>query len=241
MNPSVGDQLNLAAAVLVRFTMLDVDHADQLAARQHRHRQERVVAILGQLVEGLEARVLPCAATHRHRLAMFGHPPGDAFAHAQLQPADDIEVRRLRGAQHQVLVLEHVDEAGVTRHHGGDELHHALEHGIERVGRRNAGANLVKGVDRRILGHSPLNRSTGRARSTFWRARSLARSSRVMPPIRPSRGSAPRDMSRLRPVPPSPAPTARTSRHPAPGAPECRGRTAPRRQPGPGCTAPSGP
>ena len=119
------DQLNLAAAVLVRLPVLHVDDADQLAARQHRHRQERLVAILGQLVEGLEPRVLERVAAHRHRLAMLGHPAGDALADAQLQPIDDVGVRRLRRAQHQVVVLEHVDEARVARHHGRDELHDA--------------------------------------------------------------------------------------------------------------------
>ena len=77
--PERRDQLHLAPAVLVRLAVLEVDDADQLAAREHGHRQKRLVAILRQLVERLESRVLERARRHGDRLAMFGHPPGDAL------------------------------------------------------------------------------------------------------------------------------------------------------------------
>ena len=45
---------------------------------------------------------------------MLGHPPGDALPDAQLQAIDDVRMRRLRRAQHEVVFLEHVDEARVA-------------------------------------------------------------------------------------------------------------------------------
>ena len=55
--------------------MLQVDHAHQLAARQDGHRQEGFVAILRQLVEGLEARVVEGVTAHGDRLRCSATQP----------------------------------------------------------------------------------------------------------------------------------------------------------------------
>ena len=94
--------------------MLQIDDADQLAARQHRHREKRLVAILRKLVERLETRILEGAGRHGHWLTVLRHPSGNTLANAQLQSIDDVGMRRLRRAQHQRLVLLDVDEAGIA-------------------------------------------------------------------------------------------------------------------------------
>ena len=86
---------------LVRLAVLQVDDAHELAAREHRHREERLVPILGQLVEHLKARVLERVAPDGHRLPMLRDPAGDALPDAQLQPIDDVGVRGLRRAKHE--------------------------------------------------------------------------------------------------------------------------------------------
>ena len=91
--PDGGDQLNLAPAVLVRMAMLQVDDGDEPAAAQHGHRQERLVVILGQLVEHLEARIFEGVDSECDRLPMLGDPAGDPLADPQLQPIDDVGVR----------------------------------------------------------------------------------------------------------------------------------------------------
>jgi hypothetical protein len=70
--------------VLVRVSMLKVDHRHQPSAAEHRHREKRLVAILGQLVEDLEPRILEGVTADRHRLPVLGHPPGQPLADAQL-------------------------------------------------------------------------------------------------------------------------------------------------------------
>ena len=104
----------MSRAVVVRLPVLEVDHAHELAARQHRHRQKRLVAILRQFVERLEAWIVERMAAHGHRRPVLGHPAGDALTDPQLQPIDDIGMRRLRRAQHQVVVFQHVDEARIA-------------------------------------------------------------------------------------------------------------------------------
>jgi hypothetical protein len=139
--------------VLVLLLVLHVDDARQLAARQHRHRQERFVPVLGQLVERLEPRILERMTADRHGLAVFGDPPGDAFAHTQGQAIDDVGMWPLGGAKHQVIALEHVDEHRVARNHARDELHDAIEHRMQRIGRRDAAADFVEDVDVAGVGH----------------------------------------------------------------------------------------
>src|SRR6185503_8322335 len=92
------DELDVLPAVVVRLTMLQVDDADQLAARQHGHREEGLVAIFGEFVECLEARILEGVAAHGHRLAMLGDPPGNPLSDSYLQAIDDVRMRRLRRA-----------------------------------------------------------------------------------------------------------------------------------------------
>jgi hypothetical protein len=49
----------------------------------------------------------PGVAPDGHRLAMLRDPPGDPLLEAHLQAIDDVRMRRLRCAQHEVVRLEH--------------------------------------------------------------------------------------------------------------------------------------
>src|SRR2546425_9008807 len=112
--PHRRDQLNLGARVLARLAVLDVDHPDQPAATQHGHRQKRLVAVLRQLVEHLEPRILERLAGDRYRLPMLRDPAGDALPHPYRQAVHHVGVRILRRPQHERVVLEHVNETRVA-------------------------------------------------------------------------------------------------------------------------------
>ena len=86
-------------------------------------------------------------AADRDGLAMFGHPAGDALADAQLQPIDDVRMRRLRRAQDEVVAVEDIDETGVARDDARHEVDDAREHGVQRIGGRDAAADFVQKVD----------------------------------------------------------------------------------------------
>ena len=120
---------------------------NELPARQHRHREERFVAILRQLVERLESWIVERVTANGYRGAVRSHPSSDALSHAQLETIDDIRVRRLRRTQHQVVVLEHVDEARVTLDDGGNEVDHAGQHRVQGIGGSDAAADFVKQID----------------------------------------------------------------------------------------------
>jgi hypothetical protein len=84
-----------------------------------------------------------------HRLAMLRDPAGYAMPNLQPKLVDKVGVRVLRGAQDKPIAFEDIDEARVTGNNGGDKIDDATEHEMERVGRGDAAADLVKKVDRR--------------------------------------------------------------------------------------------
>ena len=118
-------QLDLVVRELARLAGADVQRAlEPLAAREDRHGEDRLVLVLGQVGEVLEARVEVRLPRDRHRCARLGRPAGDALAGAHARSLRHLLDRRaVRRAQHELvdaLVVE-VDEARV---------------GVERVGRR---------------------------------------------------------------------------------------------------------
>ena len=84
---------------------------------------------------------------------MFGHPSGDALADSQLQSIDDIRVRRLRCAQHEVVVVEHVHETRVALHDGRHEVDDAREDGVQGISSRDPAADFMEKIDVRLRVH----------------------------------------------------------------------------------------
>ena len=80
-----GDQPHLAGAVMMRFAMLHIDHAHQLAAAQYRHGEKRFKMIFRQIVEHLETGITPRLRADSHGPLMHGDPAGNSLAQLQIE------------------------------------------------------------------------------------------------------------------------------------------------------------
>jgi hypothetical protein len=72
-----------------------------------------------------------------------------SLANAEPQSIDHVGVRRFRRTQHELFVLEHVDEARVALHHGRDEVDDAVEHRMQGIGGGKPAADFVEEIDLR--------------------------------------------------------------------------------------------
>ena len=110
-------QLDLVLRERARLARAHVERAlERAVARQDRHREDRLVLVLRQVREVLEARVEVRLRLEHHRRPRRGGRAGDAFAGSHARPARHLVDRRaVRRAQDQLvgaLVVE-VDEARV--------------------------------------------------------------------------------------------------------------------------------
>jgi hypothetical protein len=133
-------QLDLPIREHARFPRAHVEGALELVAAGHdRYRQDRLVLVLGQVRERLEAWIEVRLRRQHDRLAFDRRSAGDPLAGAHPGPAGHLlDARPVRGPQHELaapLVIE-VDEAGV---------------GVQCVGHlaRDQGENLLE-VERRV-------------------------------------------------------------------------------------------
>ena len=131
------EELDLGLGELARLARADVEGALELLPREDRHGEDRLVLVLGQVREELEARVEVGLRRDHDRRPLRGRDSGDALAgpHAR-RPRHLLDPAPVRRAQHELvraLVVE-VDEAGVgaerVRDVPRDELEHLLE--VER-------------------------------------------------------------------------------------------------------------
>ena len=145
----VGDrleQLDLVAAILARLARADVERAlEHLAAHEDRHGQDRLVLVLLQVRELLEARVEMRRGRDHHGGALGGGAAGDALADAHARAVGHlVDARPVRRAQHELVrprVVE-VDEAGVGAKGVRDLLGHEMEHLFEVERRVDGGRRL---------------------------------------------------------------------------------------------------
>ena len=143
------EQLDLGRAELARLPCPDVQRARELLPGQDGHREDRLVLVLGEVRERLEALVQVCLRWDHHGRPRLGRRPGDALPRAHPRAAGHLlDPRAVRRAQHELvgLLVVEVDEArvGLERlgHLAGNEREHLLE--VER------------GIDRRArLGQEP--------------------------------------------------------------------------------------
>ena len=144
----------------------EVERALELLAHQDRDGEDRLVLVLVQVGERLEARVEVRLRRDHHRLALGGRRAGDALAGAHARPPRHLlDARPVRRAQDELvraLVVE-VDEArvGLERVRGlaRDELEHLLqvERRVDRGDRLGQQAQVPLGLLHRpiiAIGHS---------------------------------------------------------------------------------------
>ena len=141
------DQLNLALRVVVRLAVLHINGADQLAPAQDGHSKERLKAVLRQRGKTREPWIGPGFGRQRDGLLLLSHPARHALSHINLHPVHHVLVRIFRGAQHQLVFLQNVDEAGIAAHRRRHHVEHPLQHFMERVGRRHPAADIVQQID----------------------------------------------------------------------------------------------
>ena len=109
-------QLDLGPGELARLARADVQRALELVAREDRHGEDRLVLVLRQVGERLEARVEVGLRRDHHRRPIGRRRAGDPLArpHARA-PRHLLDARPVRRSQDELvgaLVVE-VDEAGV--------------------------------------------------------------------------------------------------------------------------------
>src|ERR1044072_5846439 len=86
---------------------------------------------------------------------------------------------RLRRAQYQIVVFEHVDETRIALHDGRHEVDDAREDGVQRIGGRNPAAEFMKKIDVGLRVHVALvvrdlhRRDTTHVLSTIHMPRSM--------------------------------------------------------------------
>jgi len=127
------DQRHFVGGVLMRFAMMDVDDADQVAAAHQRNREEGLVSIFLEGREALEAGIERGVLAKRDNGFVLGNPAGDTFAHLQADVADFTRVRQLRRAQDDLVggVVDKVDKTGVGVGDLHNEAHEFPKHGLE--------------------------------------------------------------------------------------------------------------
>ena len=137
------EELDLGLRELTGLQRADVDRALELLAHEDRHGEDRLVLLLVQVREDLEARVEVRLRREHDRLALRGGRAGDALAGPHARPArllfDGGAVRRAEDELVGPLVVQ-VDEAGVSLERLRDLARDQREHLVEverRVDRRD--------------------------------------------------------------------------------------------------------
>ena len=125
---------NLLGGVRVPLAMMHVDHADDLALVDQRHREEGLVGILHQRGKEFEPRIGGGFRGKRHGRLVLGHPAGDPLADFHAQISQVRGVRNLRRAQHEFLRghFHQVDQAGIASRDLGRKAHDLPKHLIQR-------------------------------------------------------------------------------------------------------------
>src|SRR2546425_1308854 len=98
-----GHERNLMGAMPVGVFVLDVDDPNHLPLGHDGHGEKRLVAVFGQVMEELEARIIAGVAGDGHRAALLGHPAGDSFSQAQPDVPNQLGVGVLGGSEHELV------------------------------------------------------------------------------------------------------------------------------------------
>ena len=130
------------------------DHADHaLALGDQRHRHERLVLLLLELGEVLDARVGERLLRDEDRLPVLQHPAGDALARRHRDAAAEMRVALRGGAQHDAppAVLAQEDVGRVRDDGVVDEPHDRAQHLLEIERRVDGVDDLVEDAELVLL------------------------------------------------------------------------------------------
>ena len=121
----------------LRLTGTHVQRPLELVAREDRHRQDRLVLVLGQVGKELEARIEVGLGRDHHRAPLGGRDAGDPLPRAHPRPPRQLlDPRAVRGPEHELVraLVVQVDEAGVGAERLGDPVGDVLQHLLEIEG-----------------------------------------------------------------------------------------------------------
>ena len=191
------EELDLGLAVLARLARAYVQRAFEPLTGQDRDGEDRLVLLLAQVGERLEARIEVRRARDHDRRPLGGGRAGDPLARPHLRDARQVlHAGPERGPQHELaraLVVQ-VDEARVGLERLGDLRGDELEHLADverRVDRRDRLGDQPQVAGRRI--HPPIVR---RPRSALgWRPDGLERLAPRARTCSPPARSSPRSCS----------------------------------------------
>jgi len=139
-------QRNFVRGVLVRFAMMHVDDAYNIAAAHQRDREEGFVSIFHQRGKALEPAIGPGILCQRDHRLVFRHPAGDTFADLHAQITESGRVRHLRSAQNHFVGrrFQKINEARVAPSDLCGQPNDFAEHFIERQLGANNAADAMK-------------------------------------------------------------------------------------------------
>ena len=118
-----GDELHLVVCEVARLDRANVQRSGEPLAGDDRHREDRLVLVLRQVRELLEARIEMRLRRTHDRCELRGGRTGDAFARAHARTLRHLlDTRTVRGAEDELVAafVVEVDEACVRVEHVGD-------------------------------------------------------------------------------------------------------------------------
>jgi hypothetical protein len=127
--------------------MLYVDHTHGPPARKNRNREECFVSIFWKFIEKLEANILGRILGNRNRFAVLRDPAGDALSHFQLKAIDDLGVGIFGSAQHELIVFDNVDKAGITFYEGRGKFNNLRQNFVQRVSRCHPATYVMEKIN----------------------------------------------------------------------------------------------
>ena len=117
--------------MLVRRTVLHVDHAHHPVPRDDRNGEKSFVGVLWQVAEVFEPWIPIRLPGDRQQTPFVRHPPGQAFIEPQPDLPDRRRVRCIGRAQDQFVLVQQVNQAGVAFHEFHNERNNALQDLLE--------------------------------------------------------------------------------------------------------------
>ncbi len=77
---SGGKQIDFGLSVLMRLSVLDIDHPDHLILRQDGNGKECLIPVFGKIMEELKPGVAAGVLGNSHRPSLFCHPASNTLA-----------------------------------------------------------------------------------------------------------------------------------------------------------------
>src|SRR4051794_24894855 len=100
----------------VRFSMVNIDHANDGSSADKGNRQKRLVGVFDQRLEPLKAAVRSCILRKSNYRTVLHHPSSNALANFQADVSEITLMRDLGSSQYNLACFsfDQVNEAGIA-------------------------------------------------------------------------------------------------------------------------------